>query len=128
MRQGQFEPNNSSLQRFNSNIKTVEMANGNHIFCATEIMEKEGADPTLQEVRIEEEIFKVILFLKRSDEGRYKGLMNSLQESSWLGKDEYQLTLAGMYTLLARHSGQIGNRTQKDCRSQGGRARGTGQN
>ena len=88
MRQGQFESNDSYLEIFNSNIKTLEMAQGKHILCATDLMEKDSDVPTAQEIRNEEEKFKAILFLKRSDEARYKDLVSKLQESSWLGKDE----------------------------------------
>ena len=58
MRQGQFESNDSYLKRFNSNIKTVEMAQGKHIFCATDLMEKATDKPTSQEIRNEEEKFR----------------------------------------------------------------------
>ena len=60
------------------------------------------------------------------DEGRYKSLSSKLQESSWLGKDKYPTTVAGMYALLTRHSGQIGNRT-KDQNTRSARGRGNGQ-
>ena len=116
MRQGQFESNDSYLERFNSNVKTLEMAQGKHVLCANELMDKESDLPTAQEIRNEEEKFKAILFLKRSDEGRYKELTSKLQESSWLGKDEYPTTVAGMYALLTRHSGQIGGKNNKNAR------------
>ena len=126
MRQGQFESNDSYLERFNSNIKTLEMAQGKHVLCATDLMDKNSDVPTAQEIRNEEEKFKAILFLKRSDEGRYKELISKLQESSWLGKDEYPTTVAGMYALLTRHSGQIGNKS-KDKNARPARGKGNSQ-
>ena len=62
MRQVKFELNDSYLERFNSNIKTVEMAQGKHIFCATDLMEKATDKPTSQEIRNKGEKFKGILF------------------------------------------------------------------
>ena len=62
MRQGQFESNDSYLERFNSNIKTLEMAQGKHILCAIDLMEKATDEPTAQEIRNEEEKFKAIFF------------------------------------------------------------------
>ena len=96
MRRGQFESNDSFLERFNSNIRTLEMAQGKNILCAMDLMEKATDKPMAQEIRNEEEKFKAILFLKRSDEGRYKSLSSKLQELSWLGKDKYPTTVAGM--------------------------------
>ena len=102
------------------------MAQGKHILCATDLMEKNSDVPTAQEIRNKEERFKAILFLKRSDEGRYKDLASKLQESSWLGKDEYPTTVAGMYALLTRHSGQIRSKA-KDKNARSARGKGNGQ-
>ena len=90
-------------KRFNSNIKTVDGSKKTY----TLSNRSHGKKPQTNLLHRKSETKR-----RNSDEGRYKGLVSKLQESSWLGKDEYPTTVAGMYALLTRHSGQIGNRAK----------------
>ena len=46
MKQGETEANDNYLERFKSNIMTVELTGGKDFFCSKEIMTKEDDDPT----------------------------------------------------------------------------------
>jgi hypothetical protein len=70
MKQGATESNDSYLERFRSAVSTVELAHGRHIFCSSEIMEKAGESPTVDETRTESDRFKAMLLLKNSVEKR----------------------------------------------------------
>ena len=50
MRQGLTEPNDSYLERLKSNISTVELAHGKHIFCSIDLMTKASSVPTETEI------------------------------------------------------------------------------
>ena len=62
---------------------------------------------TDHEKKVEEEKLKSIIFLRRSDDARYKDLATYLKKGSYLGRDEYPKTVAGTYDLLNRHSGEL---------------------
>ena len=46
-------------------------------------------------------------FIKRSDPGRYKVLLDQLQQSSYLGRDEYPINIVNVYDTLIRYSSQF---------------------
>ena len=62
-------------------------------------------------------------FLKISDLKRYRRLIEQLQESAFIGRDEYPQTTVGVYDILIHFSGQfnsVGERYQhKPNRNQG---------
>ena len=108
-RQQQSESNDHYMERFKSNVNTLEMAKGGHIFCSRELVkiDKDKANPTDHQVSEEEEKFKAAIFLRRSDDVRYKDLINDLKSGSHLGRDEYPITAASCFDLLNRHSGEL---------------------
>ena len=88
MKQQQSESNDHYMERFMSNVHTLEMARGGHIFCTHELVRcEDGQDPTDQQYA-EEERFKAAIFIRRSDENRYKTLLDGLKNGSHLGRDE----------------------------------------
>ena len=55
MRQQQNESNDHYLERFSSNVHTVDMAKGGHIFCSHELIECKDQDSiTDHEKKVEE--------------------------------------------------------------------------
>ena len=96
MRQQQNESNDHYLERFNSNVHTVDMAKGGHIFCSHELIECEDQDSiTDHKKKVVEEKLKSIIFLRRSNDTRYKDLATDLKKGSYLGRDEYPKTVSG---------------------------------
>ena len=82
MRQQQNESNDHYMERFKSNVNTLEMAKGGHIFCSHELVstDEDAVDPTDHQIVEEEEKFKAAILLRRSDETRYKDLCSSLKD------------------------------------------------
>ena len=70
-------------------------------------MDKIGPDPTDSEKNIEEDKFKAVIFLKQSDKARHRKLLTDMQDSAYVGRDEYQTRLAGAYDLMIRRSGSV---------------------
>ena len=64
MKQGETEANNNYLDRFKSNIITVELICGKDVSCSKGIMTKDNDDPTDGEIKAEEDKIQAILFLK----------------------------------------------------------------
>ena len=62
------------------------------------------ATPT--EIKNEKEHFMVVCLIVRSDEGRYKILLDDLKSSVNRGRDEYPSTLTDAFDLLVRESGE----------------------
>ena len=62
-----------------------------------------------------------VCFLLRSDESRYKTLLEGLKRSANLGRDEYPATLTEAFDLLVRESGEYDT-----VRPQNNRFRGRG--
>merc|ERR1712127_508753 len=115
MRQYKTESNNHFMERFKTNIHTVELAKGGHIFCSHKLSECEDDDsPTIVEMKAEEEKLKVILLLKRADEHRYKKLLTDLRDGLHLGRDEYPKNISASYDLLNRSSGQLDRNTGRN--------------
>ena len=100
MKQGNTEANDNYLDRFKSNVSTVDLTSGLNVLCPTDIMDKVNAVPTTEEIKTERERFTAMLFLKNADEKRYGDLRHRLKESAALGRNEYPKTLATMYELM----------------------------
>ena len=106
MRQQANESNDRYTQRFKANVQTVELAKGGHMFISHELLDcPNDEDPTVEEMVREEEKFKAIIMMKRSDESRYKNLMSDLKNGDHLGRDEYPKSVAAAYDLMNRSSG-----------------------
>ena len=69
MRQGDIEPNDGYLIRFKSNVQSLELAGGEHIFTSEKIEGGSFAEDNAKKAAMER--FKAVLFMKRSDTGRY---------------------------------------------------------
>ena len=79
MRQGATESNDCYIERFKSNVSTVELSRGANVFCCTELMDKAGSSPTPDEISAESDRFKAMLLLKCADDKRYGGLTSDLK-------------------------------------------------
>ena len=55
MKQGETEANDNYLERFKSNIMTVELTGGKDFFGSKGIITKDNDDPTDDEIKIEED-------------------------------------------------------------------------
>ena len=64
MKQGETEANDNYLERFKSNLVTVELTGGKDFFCSKGIMMKDNDDPTDDEIKAEEDKMQAILLLK----------------------------------------------------------------
>ena len=82
--QGETEANDNYLERFKSNIMTVELTGGKDFFYSKGIMTKDNDDPTHDEIKIEEDKMQYFILFKNADEKRYGGLSKSLKEGSLL--------------------------------------------
>jgi len=122
MKQGETEANDNYLERFKSNIMTVELTGGKDFFCSKGIMTKDDDDPTDDEIKAEEDKMQDIFLLKNADEKRYGGLSKSLKEGSFLARDEYPISIASMYELMVKYSAQnnTNNNINRDDRRRGG--------
>ena len=104
MKQGQSELNNHYLERFKSNVTSVELTHGNQIFYSPGLTGISLANATSEEITAEEERSKAIILLKNSDENRYQSLSNKLKENTFLDRDEYPTTISDMYELMVKTS------------------------
>ena len=86
LKQFQYESNDAYLTRFKSMIQTLKIAGGEHILVSTTIMGKALKDATAAEVNEEKEQFMAACFILRSDETRFKGLLEDLKRSEKTGK------------------------------------------
>jgi len=108
MSQGQTESNDAYHERFKSNASTVELAFRDHVLFCEKLLP--SSSPTDEEIAVEKDRFKAMLFLKSSDDKRYGGLKSRLNESATLGRNEYPKTLSDMYELMCSHiAGQSNN-------------------
>ena len=67
MHQGQHGSDDSFKKCFDANLQTLGLAGQRQILCRKDTMDKIGDYPTYQEVKVEEENFKGMCLLKRSD-------------------------------------------------------------
>ena len=67
MKQGDTEANDNYLERFKSNIMTVELTGSKRFFCSKGIMTKNNDDPTDGEIKTEEDKMQAIFLLKNAD-------------------------------------------------------------
>ena len=73
---------------FKGKFETLNTAGGKHGMWIPDMEYKTSDKPTPEEVLTEEEKFKAICILKRSDENRYDGLLEELKSSEYAGKDK----------------------------------------
>jgi len=78
MRQGVMESDDEYLTHFNSKVKNLELAGRSHLFCSSQILDKELSTVTEEEIEESSKRFLAICFLQRADEARYADLLNDL--------------------------------------------------
>ena len=105
LHQRREESEDDYMKRFKAACDTVIAAGGSNLFCSTEIMDKAGSIPTSNEIKVEEEKFKAIWYLKLSDKARHGDLMRDLQNAAYLHRDEYPTTTSEMFDVMIRRSG-----------------------
>ena len=106
MKQGESESDSAYMKRFNVNCDTLVSAGGKHILCSPELADAiDKKNMSEKEVEVEESKFKAMVFLKRSDPGRYEEFLRELQNSSHLNRDEYPKTETEALDLMVRRSG-----------------------
>ena len=106
MKQFQYESNDAYLTRFKSMVQTLKIAGCEHILVSTKIMGKEIKDITNAEINDEKEQFMAACYILRSDDNRFKRLLEDLKRSANLGRDEYPKTLTEAFNLLMRELGE----------------------
>ena len=111
MRQGNNESNDRYLERFKANVLATELTYGSHVFYSPELSGKERHLSTHQEITLQEEKSKAVLLLMNSDMGRYQKLATSLEDATYLSRDEYPTTTAAMYELMIKHTRSLGGST-----------------
>ena len=105
MRQGSDESDSAYLKRFRVNLDTFCSAGRKHILCSPDLIEAVDEDSVTEAAKkAEENKFKVIVFLKRSDPTRHSSFLTELQNSSHLDHDEYPVSETAAMDLMVRRS------------------------
>ena len=117
------ETNDSYLSRFKSMVQVLKIAGGAHILVSLTLMGMEIEDATYAEIDEEKEKSMAVSYILRSNEVRYKKLLDGLRTSANLGRKEYPETLTDAFNLLVRESGEYDNIRQTNIffRGRGGR-------
>ena len=106
MRQGENESDTVYMKRFKIDLDTLIAAGGEHVLCSPDLMEAVDKDnPSNKEIETEQNKFKAIVFLKRSDPSRYGEFLAELQNSAHLNRDEYPISETEALDLMVRRSG-----------------------
>ena len=100
------ETNKAYHTKFKSMIETLKIAGGEHILVSPVMIGTELSAASGSQIREEKEKYMAICFILRSDEIRYKRLLEDLKRSANLGRDEYPETLTKAFDLLVRESGE----------------------
>ena len=106
LKQQQHEANDAYLTRFKSMIETLKIAGGEHVLVSPVLLGQAIEYASKAELNEEKEKFMAVCFMLRSDESRYKTLLEGLKRSANLGRDEYPATLTEAFDLLVRESGE----------------------
>ena len=106
MRQYQTETNDAYLTRFKSNVETLKLAGGEHVLVSNDLINKSVTNITDTDIQKEKEHVLAVAFILRSDEHRYKKLLDDLKSSANRGRDEYPTSLTAAFDLLVRESGE----------------------
>ena len=88
LKQQKHKTNDGYLTRFKSMVQTLKIAGGEHILMSREMLGNELAVATKGEINGEKENFMAICFMLRSDENRYKKLLDDLRSSVTRGRNE----------------------------------------
>ena len=60
-----------------------------------------------KEIYNEREKIKSVLFLYRSDKGRYGTLIPDLNKYAWKGTNDYPTSVSRVYYLMVQHPGKL---------------------
>ena len=110
------ESNDAHLTRFKSSCGTLILAGGGHIFLSEQMMKKKVAESTENELAEQKDKMTALFFVLRTDENRYKDLLNDLKSSAYRGRDEYSTTVTAVFNLLVRESGILDKFIQRAWR------------
>ena len=111
-----------------NNLDTLYSVGGKHILCSPDLIDAADKDNiTDAEIEAEENKFKAIVFLKRSDPTRYGGFLTELQNSAHLDRNEYPVSETAAMDLMVRRSGafsssliqQVGRNGRRPGRGRG---------
>ena len=122
MKQGQFESNDSYRTRIDSNALTVDLAGGHGVLCSYKLLDISPAFATEKDIMEEVERFKAMIMIRRADNSRFGDLKNSLDASTYLGRDEYPINTTTAYDLLQSTSSTVEGQ-QNGSRTRGQRFR-----
>ena len=108
MRQVETESKNSFLNCFKSNVQNLELVKGiNFLYRIEHVELSDGGVSLMPTGRKQERSYLPYFFLKRSDLKIYRRLLEQLQESAYIGREEYPHTTVDVYDTFTRFSGQF---------------------
>ena len=99
--------------------ETLKIAGGEHLLVSDTLLGKDLNKASKLEISEEKEKFMAICYILRSDENRYKKLLDDLRSSANRGRDEYPITLTDAFNLLVRESGEYDSVRKSNPRFQG---------
>ena len=110
MKQYKDESNDKYLSRFKGKVQALKIAGGEGILSnpfltgARSAREIHSFYSDKAKMVEEEEKMKAVMFIKRSCEHRYKGLLTLLRDNATINQDLFPKTLAGAYEMMIRHT------------------------
>ena len=102
MKQGSQESNGNYLAHFKTNVATIELTGGKHIFVSPTISGIPIEEMSSEEFDEEVDKSKAIIFLECTDNGSFSALSKRLKEATYLDRYEYPTLLATMYELMTK--------------------------
>ena len=117
IRQGVNESNDSFCKRIDAYALTLTLAGGGHVMCSPELVVATDKDKVTEEEKaVEEDKFKTMLMILRSDPTRYGRLQESLFEGVYKGRDKFPPTVTGAYDLLQHIASDVSSYTRPEQR------------
>ena len=118
IRQSATESNDSFRKRIDAYALTLKLAGGKHVMISPElIVEDKAGNPTEEEKTVEEDKFKSMLMILRSDPIRFGKLQESLFKGVYKGRDEFPTTVTQAYDLLQHIASDVTSYTRPTQRS-----------
>ena len=104
-------------------IQTLKILGGKRILVSATIMGNAIKDATDAKINNEKEQFMALCYILKSDEDRFKRLLENFKRSANLRRYEYPKTLTEVFNLLVRELGEYDTARQPNnrFRGQGGR-------
>ena len=102
-RQHPLESNDSFRTRLDAAILTLELTGGKRMFCSEKLINAANpSEPTDAEIKAEEQLFKAMFMIMKSDPNRFLQTQESLRSGVILGRDEYPKTVTAAFELLQK--------------------------